>query len=174
MVDGRLTVCMIGGDILEERMAPYSPWTAAMDETLLRLRRNGLKFSAVSAAMNVPIGSALNRAKFLRTRDPSKPFVRAAMNINGQPVLHPWTPDRDDKVRELAASGVSKANIAVALDVSKGRVQQRMRTLRVKVTQDVAGVAMLLPHLPKSAGHPVTWGAITAGTILAGEPYPQF
>lgn len=85
-------------------------WTAAMDEMLTALRREGRTWDGIAGTLGVSRWTAIERGKFLGIRAP-------------KPIREPKEP------RESA------------------------------------------DRPPYPPGHPVTWGLITAGTLLAGQPY---
>lgn len=87
-----------------------------------------------------------------------------------------WTESRDQKLRELRAEGRSWDTIAAMLGLSRWAAIQRGGLVgafkpapppRLTAAQAAeAGREALAP------GHPVSWGAITAGTLLDGMAYP--
>ena len=85
-----------------------------------------------------------------------------------------WTESRDAILIELRAEGRSWDSISALFGISRWAAIQRGRL--------VGACKPELPALrrdstdsgrePLPAGHPVSWGAITIGTLLAGLPYP--
>ena len=53
--------------------------------------------------------------------------------MNGSNASNGWTQAHDDLLRELAASGVSKARIAIRLQRTENSIKHRAMTLGVKV-----------------------------------------
>ncbi len=86
-----------------------------------------------------------------------------------------WTDDADALIRDLRTAGHSWDAIARALGTARWTAIERAKTL---------GIHLPLPHPPRAArapgsgreplpaGHPVTWGALVDGTLLAGAAYP--
>jgi hypothetical protein len=93
-----------------------------------------------------------------------------------EPTLMPpktiWTDAKDDQIRRLRIAGATWDAVAVALGLTRWTVIERARRL---------GVRLRLAHIPApppdperpclSPGDPVSWGAITQGTLLEGQPY---
>ena len=87
-----------------------------------------------------------------------------------------WTEQRDRILCALRAEGRSWDTIAAMLGISRWAAIQRGRLLGAFKPEppprhddevpDAAGREAL------PAGHPVSWGAITAGTLLDGAAYP--
>lgn len=84
----------------------------------------------------------------------------------------PWTAESDDTLCRLRAEGVSWERIAAAFGISRWSVIRR--------GQLVGAHAPLRPPPPPvdptrealPAGHALSWGAITEGTLLEGVAYP--
>lgn len=77
-----------------------------------------------------------------------------------------WTAEMDALLREMRADGCPCSEIAVALDVSKNAVINRLDRLGM-VTGARFRRLQFVPHeddrdeMPLPPGHPVTWGAIS-------------
>ena len=86
-----------------------------------------------------------------------------------------WTAEADDMIRAGRAGGRSWDAISGELGLSRWAVLLRGRFLGAarKVRRYRRGVPPPAKNErePLPAGHPLTWGAITAGTVLAGAPY---
>jgi hypothetical protein len=89
-----------------------------------------------------------------------------------------WTQALDEQVREMRVEGMTWNSIAAALALGRNSVLERARKIgargpRPRVCQE-AEEPRDRPARP--AGHPLTWGLITDGTVLDGEryPYPVF
>jgi hypothetical protein len=85
-----------------------------------------------------------------------------------------WTPDQDAAIIRMRAASASWDTIAEAVGVARWTVIERGRALgaaapTVEPTFETAGRSAD----PLPAGHPETWGAIIAGTVLAGTVYPH-
>lgn len=94
-----------------------------------------------------------------------------------------WTREADAELARQVAAGASQAAIARAVGVSVLAAENRCRCLglawpsvaslrRVPAPAPTAPTPAQRSFDPLPAGHPVSWGAITAGTWLAGSPYP--
>jgi hypothetical protein len=84
-----------------------------------------------------------------------------------------WTPELDGRLRELRAGGVTWDGIAAAMALGRNTVLERGRRIgarRLPPAPALAEEARDRP--PRQAGHPQTWGLLTAGTLLDGEAYP--
>jgi hypothetical protein len=84
-----------------------------------------------------------------------------------------WTAAQDLQLKRLRAEGASWEAISAALDVSRWAAIERARRIGarrpppefVPPPEDPA-------RDPLPAGHPRSWGMLTAGTLLEGCPYP--
>jgi len=88
-----------------------------------------------------------------------------------------WNELTDIQLRRLRAEGATWDAIAAALRLSRSAVIEHGRRIGVRrpprVVVEAAMHDLFDPgREPLPAGHPVSWGAITAGTLLAGSPYP--
>ncbi len=84
-----------------------------------------------------------------------------------------WTAARDAQIRRLRAEGATWDAIAEALLLSRFTVIERGRRIGARKPAALPKTAPEDPcreALP--AGHPRTWGALIAGTVLEGEAYP--
>ena len=88
-----------------------------------------------------------------------------------------WTESRDHVLRALRAEGRSWDVIAAMLGISRWAAIDRGRLVGARKPEPA------LPRLTEAQlaeggrealapGHPVSWGAITAGTLLDGMAYP--
>ncbi len=84
-----------------------------------------------------------------------------------------WTGFADDTLFRLRAEGRSWDGIAAVLGISRWAAIERGRKLGAsKPPAPHAAPADAGLREPLPAGHPVSWGAITAGTTLHGAAYP--
>ena len=87
-----------------------------------------------------------------------------------------WTDHRDAIIHAMRGEGAAWDRIARVLRVSRWAAIQRGRAI---------GAPLALPRPPRppgpdpeqhreplQAGHPTSWGLITAGTAFAGTDYP--
>jgi hypothetical protein len=83
-----------------------------------------------------------------------------------------WTDAKDDRIRSLRIGGATWDAVASALGLTRWTVIERARRLGVRLR-----LAQLPPASPDPEraclppGDPVSWGAITQGTLLEGQPY---
>jgi hypothetical protein len=89
------------------------------------------------------------------------------------PVRLAWTPCADTEIRRLRAHGASWDRIAASLGVSRWSAIERGRAIGAPPPPPrPPAAASAAEREPLPPGHPVSWGAITAGTQAAGTPYP--
>ncbi len=84
-----------------------------------------------------------------------------------------WTAPADAQLRDLRAQGACWADIAAVLGLSRNAALERGRRIGARLPPRPTVLAdedAERPCLPP--GHPVTWGALTAGTLLEATPYP--
>lgn len=86
-----------------------------------------------------------------------------------------WTEDRDKLLIALRAEGRSWGSIAALMGISRWSAIERGNQVGARKPELPQGAADSgdsgRPPLPP--GDPVSWGAITAGTVLAGAAYPR-
>lgn len=84
-----------------------------------------------------------------------------------------WTADMDDLIRERRAEGATWDGIAAELGHARWTTIERAKLIGAHSVRAgaraPAEAARDRDALPP--GDPITWGAITRGTILDGEPY---
>jgi hypothetical protein len=84
-----------------------------------------------------------------------------------------WTDAQDAQIRRRRREGANWETIAADLALSTWAVMERARRIGASRSQ-----AEFLPEPqdpgrePLPAGHPASWDAINAGTVLQGVPYP--
>lgn len=87
-----------------------------------------------------------------------------------------WTDARDETLRCLRGQGRSWDVIAAALGISRWTAIERGRRIGARkppAPPRAASMPRAEPgREPLPPGHPVSWGAITAGTLLDGAQYP--
>ena len=85
-----------------------------------------------------------------------------------------WTEAEDGKLCALRAAGLTWDEVAKEMGLGRYTVVERGRRMgargRVRRLHLERLVVEDRPALP--AGHPDSWGLITANTVLEGEPYP--
>jgi hypothetical protein len=84
-----------------------------------------------------------------------------------------WTDAQDNQIRRLCVEGASWDKIAAILGFSRWTVIERGH--RIGVSRPAPEFVLPPPDDPARdplpAGHPRSWGAITAGTLLENAPY---
>jgi hypothetical protein len=94
------------------------------------------------------------------------------------PACKTWTAARDAQLRDLREAGLTWDRVAAAMGLGRNSVLERARKIGVRMWRQAAPAAEVeaRDRPPRQAGHPQTWGMITAGTVLEGEryPYPVF
>ena len=84
-----------------------------------------------------------------------------------------WTEARDLQLKRMRAEGATWNQIAAALGLSRFAVIERGRRLGArKPPPDHTSALADQEREALPAGHAVTWGSITAGTVLEGAAYP--
>jgi hypothetical protein len=84
-----------------------------------------------------------------------------------------WTDPRDALLKRMRAQGTAWETIAGALGISRNAAIERGRRIGARLPPPEYVPEPEDPERPAMpAGHSVSWGAIVAGTCLAGEPYP--
>ena len=85
-----------------------------------------------------------------------------------------WTAAQDNQIRRLCIEGASWNAIATILGVTRWTVIERGHRIGALRPPREAVAARDDPARdPLPAGHPRSWGAITAGTVLADVPYAR-
>lgn len=91
------------------------------------------------------------------------------MAMRGQPA-------RDAILRRLRAEGRTWAGIGEELGVSREAARERGRrigAIRLPPPPPAApDIPLSANRPPLPAGHPLSWGLLTSGTVLAGDAYP--
>jgi hypothetical protein len=94
------------------------------------------------------------------------------------PACKTWAKARDEQLRDLREAGLTWDGIAEAMGLGRNTVLERARKIGIRMWRQRAPAALVeaRDRPPRQAGHPQTWGMITAGTVLEGEryPYPVF
>jgi hypothetical protein len=84
-----------------------------------------------------------------------------------------WTPAQDAKIRRLRAEGATWDAIAAALCVSRFTIIDRGRRIGARLPPPECKPPPPDPARPPlPAGHPLSWQALTVGTVLEGSAYP--
>ncbi len=85
----------------------------------------------------------------------------------------PWTAAQDAQLRRLRAEGAEWDDITRALGRERAVIEARARAIAARRPPP----GFIAPsddplREPLSAGHPRSWGALVAGTLLDGADYP--
>jgi hypothetical protein len=84
-----------------------------------------------------------------------------------------WTDAQDTQIRRRRAEGASWEAIAADLTLSLWAVTERGRRIGLgRVAAEIESSLEDPEREPLPAGHPASWDAINAGTVLEGAPYP--
>ncbi len=84
-----------------------------------------------------------------------------------------WTAAQDGQIRRLRAEGASWDTIADLLGLTRWAIIERGRRIDARPPPRTFVLAPEDPGRdPLPPGHPRSWGAITAGTVLQDTPYP--
>ncbi len=84
-----------------------------------------------------------------------------------------WTPELDGRLRQFRSGGMTWDGIARAMELGRNTVLERGRKIGARRDKPQPRAQAEARDRPaRQAGHPETWGLITAGTLLEGEAYP--
>ncbi len=85
-----------------------------------------------------------------------------------------WDAELDERLLRLRWAGVTWDGIAEAMGLGRNTVLERGRKIgaRRMTRAQMAAPEEARDRPPRQAGHPLTWGMLTAGTVLEGEAYP--
>ncbi len=85
-----------------------------------------------------------------------------------------WTQELDERLKALREAGVTWDGIAAAMGLGRNTVLERGRKIGARRlrARPVPAVEEARDRPARQAGHPATWGLLTAGTLLDGEAYP--
>jgi hypothetical protein len=89
------------------------------------------------------------------------------------PVKQAWTNAQDTQIRRLRAEGATWDAIAAVLGMTRWATIDRGRRIGARLPPpDFVPPPDDPCREPLAAGHPRSWNAINAGTVLEGTPYP--
>jgi len=84
-----------------------------------------------------------------------------------------WTEARDGWLRRLRTEGRGWQEIGATLGVTPDVARERGRRIGAPAPGFIPRAAVEDPfRAPLPAGHPRSWGLLTAGTMLAGTGWP--
>ncbi len=128
-------------------------FTEAEDALILAMRAERQTWDAIARAVGVSRNCGIERGKALLLNQDVK-NVRV-------PRKNTWTPEIEQELRRLAALGCSCRDIGRHLGIKGTTVAERCQSLGIEI----------MPRFPLPAGDARTWGVLTAGTLLDGEPF---
>jgi hypothetical protein len=87
-----------------------------------------------------------------------------------------WTAAADQTIHDMRAAGATWATIGAALGLSRNTIIERGRRIHATGGPSVIPRPAREPEedpnrAPLPAGHPISWGLLTAGTMLDGTRY---
>jgi hypothetical protein len=87
-----------------------------------------------------------------------------------------WTEAADQTIHQMRAKGATWAAIGTILGLSRNTIIERGRRIHAAGGPSVIPRPVRVPEedpnrSPLYAGHPVSWGLLTKGTLLEGTPY---
>jgi len=89
------------------------------------------------------------------------------------PVKRIWTDALDSQLRRMRAEGAGWDDIGAVLGITRWAASERARRIGAHLPPPEFVPPPEDPERePLAAGHPRSWGAITSGTVLQGQPYP--
>jgi hypothetical protein len=85
-----------------------------------------------------------------------------------------WTAALDARLRALRAAGLNWEQVALEMELGRSSVLERGRRIRARRPPRAACAVLSEPsdRPARPPGHPSSWGLLTDGTVLAGQPYP--
>jgi hypothetical protein len=88
------------------------------------------------------------------------------------PRKHVWTDAQDTQIRRLRIEGASWDTIAATLGITRWTVIERGHRIGAeRPPHEILPPPEDPARDPLPAGHPRSWGVITAGTVLENVPY---
>ena len=144
-------------------------WTPEADHTLIQMRAERSPFDAIAEKLGCTARVAEKRGYVLRKRG-VKIWVRMEDQIA--------TPEQLAALRDLMANGMTRKDAANSIGVSDWKAERWLATPRRKKGAPQSPTDPDQKAEPRKswwgmlAGDPVSWGAITAGTVLDGVGYP--
>lgn len=85
-----------------------------------------------------------------------------------------WTPEKDATIIAMRAAGGTWDAIVAAIGHTRWTIIERGNLIGAALPAPVPKKPEIdLSRDPLAAGHPVSWGAIIAGTSLADSAYPH-
>ena len=143
-------------------------WTDEADATLIRMRAAKTPFSAIAEALGCTPGAADQRSYVLR-----KAGVKIWVRMEDQAA----TPEQLATLRKLMANGMTRRQAATSIGLSDWKAKRWLVKPRRKRGTPQSPTDPDQTEEPSNSrwgmepGHPVSWGAITAGTVLDGVEY---
>ena len=150
-------------------MTPPFDWTDEADATLIQMRAERSPFDAIAEKLGCTARAAEQRSYVLR-----KAGVKIWVRMEDQIA----TPEQLAALRDLMANGMTRRQAATSIGVSDWKAERWLAKPRRKRGTPQSPTDPDQPEEPSNSrwaikpGHPASWGAITAGTVLDGVEYP--
>jgi hypothetical protein len=84
-----------------------------------------------------------------------------------------WTETQDATLRRMRLDGISYDIIGTHLGLHRETVRARAKEIGAVRPPPPPSQKIDPDRPPLRPGDPISWGAITKGTVLEGEPYPM-
>ena len=148
-------------------------WDPEADATLIRMRAAKVPFVDIAAAIGCSYRAAEERSCVLR---------RIGVDVWVGKTKRKRSPELIAHMRGMIQQGKTQQAVAAEVGVCQWTVRNWLNPTRPSVPRTPPASATV-PTEPKvkpvargvgamPAGDPVSWGAITAGTVLDGKGYP--
>ena len=145
-------------------------WTDEADHTLIQMRAEKKPFAEIAEALGCTPGAAEQRSHVLR-----KAGVKIWVRMEDQVA----TPEQLAELRRLMEQGMTRKEAAALIGVSDWKAERWLAKPRRKRGTPQSPTDPDQPEEPSNSrwamepGHSVSWGAITAGTVLDGVGYSE-
>ena len=143
-------------------------WTDADDAILIQMRTEKKPFAEIADALGCTAGAAEQRSYVLR-----KAGVKIWVRMEDQIA----TSEQLATLRKLMADGMTRKDAAASIGVSDWKAERWLAKPRRKRGTPQSPTDPDHTEEPSNSrwaikpGHPVSWGAITAGTVLDGVEF---
>lgn len=144
-------------------------WTDEADHTLIQMRAERSPFDAIAEKLGCTARVAEKRSYVLRKR---------GVEIWTGNSLSTKTPEKIAELKRLIEGGMTRKEAAASINISHWTADHWLSTPRRKRGAPQSPTDPDQKAEPSKsrwgmlAGDPVSWGAITAGTVLDGVGYP--
>lgn len=148
-------------------------WDSEADATLIRMRAAKAPFVDIAAAIGCSYRAAEERSCVLRRIGVDVWVGKTKRKRSPELIAHMRDMIRQGKTQRAVAAeiGVCQWTVSKWLNFNRPTVPRTPPALTtVRAEPEVKPVARGMGAIP--AGDPVSWGAITRGTVLDGQEYP--